>query len=485
MGGSLLLWVGWYGFNAGSTLGMSTAQHQRDAANAAMTTTLSAVSASVTVGLVHLIRSRGHTIDILGVANGLLAGLVSITAGCDSIDPVYSLIVGLVGGLAYMGAVWVRTRLKIDDVVDAFAVHGASGLWGCLAVGLFHRDTGFFVTGDGAQLGSQTLGVIVCIALGALPTAGLCRAMRWHGSLRVSTSQEEAGLDSEFGLHAYVRRSEALERCETVAALLRSHGHTPRQLLEALSGLRTIISRPFTPQAADFKLEGEIKDIMQHLVTDLDLPTNPMVTGQGDGVTVPAAHLAFLSHHKSDAGDAARIFADTSRRLLVSAESARSLAQNGKYATLLSRIRVEDLLFLDSMMLKDLPKLLDSVEASANYVLLLSRHVLRRPWVLAELCRAHECGRNKSVVLIEYPGRGDDPKAFRFPHDLDAVVSEWTVYVEQQERASSPRNNKGSGKSMRNLVRSPVRSGDGKTGTLRDTDLSPTAVGTAADPLSC
>eukprot|EP00966_Prymnesium_polylepis_P066884 1552562-Prymnesium_polylepis.1 len=87
MGGSLLLWVGWYGFNAGSTLGMSTAQHQRDAANAAMTTTLSAVSASVTVGLVHLIRSRGHTIDILGVANGLLAGLVSITAGCDSIDP--------------------------------------------------------------------------------------------------------------------------------------------------------------------------------------------------------------------------------------------------------------------------------------------------------------------------------------------------------------------------------------------------------------
>uniref|UniRef100_A0A7S4J3W6 TIR domain-containing protein n=1 Tax=Prymnesium polylepis TaxID=72548 RepID=A0A7S4J3W6_9EUKA len=100
----------------------------------------------------------------------------------------------------------------------------------------------------------------------------------------------------------------------------------------------------------------------------------------------------------------------------------------------------QDIVFLDSTQLKVLPKLLESVNASINYVLLLSRKVLRRPWVLAELCRAHSLGRNVSLVLIDYPGRENDPKSFRFPQDLDAVISEWSIFIAHLERGASRRD---------------------------------------------
>ena len=101
------------------------------------------------------------------------------------------------------------------------------------------------------------------------------------------------------------------------------------------------------------------------------------------------------------------------------------------FAGVLNKLPEGKLIFLDSNQLTALPRLLESVSASANYVLLLSRQVLRRPWVLAELTRAHAMGRALSTVLVEFPGRGDDPKAFRFPQDLDSAIAEWTMFVER------------------------------------------------------
>jgi len=89
---------------------------------------------------------------------------------------------------------------------------------------------------------------------------------------------------------------------------------------------------------------------------------------------------------------------------------------------------------LDSNNLKELWKLLDFVRASKNYILMLSRDTLNRPWVLAELCAAYQDGLHIVVVLIEFPGREKNSKMFRFPRDLEASIAEWTEYNLQNER---------------------------------------------------
>ena len=251
LGGTLLLFVGWFGFNPGSSLGMSSTQHRLDASAAAMTTAVSASAAAAVVVISSLIRSRGKTINVLAVANGLLAGLVAITGGCDVIDPGLSAVVGAASAAIYYGAPLLCQRFGVDDVVDAFAVHGASGLWGCVAVGLFHRSSGLFTHGKWDQLGVQSLGGVVLAGLSSFSVFAACFLLKRFGMLRVSLEQEALGLDSEFGLSAYVAKSEVLQRCGGTAILLRSKGYEPHHVVDALRSLRSIIYRPFTPQAAD------------------------------------------------------------------------------------------------------------------------------------------------------------------------------------------------------------------------------------------
>jgi hypothetical protein len=96
----------------------------------------------------------------------------------------------------------------------------------------------------------------------------------------------------------------------------------------------------------------------------------------------------------------------------------------------------EEILFLDSTGLKDLPKLLDDVQVSANHILMLSRHTLERPWVLAELCAARKEKKNICVVLVEYPGKDNNSKQFRFPLDLETAITEWKDYtISEHEQA--------------------------------------------------
>ena len=455
LGGVLVLWVAWYAFNAGSTAGMETAADADDAAHAAAATSLSAAAAGaasilLTSGLfqaatrrlcggararleksVKAVRAKHTTkkqkssslrLDVLAFANAVLGGLVSITAGCDVIPLPFALVTGAVGGLVYTAAAAGVERLRVDDVVGAFSVHGACGAWGLLATGLFHGRRGLFTTGDPALLASQLAGTLALFALGALPLLVVLFALRGLGWLRVSAEDEASGLDAELGLSAYVRQSDAVRRCRAVSRLLVAHGMSSVTLLEALVELRGIIHRPFTPQAGDHKLEGETKDILEHLKYDL-LGT--------DGVS----HLAFLSHHKGDAGDAARVFVDTARRILYSpwAEGSGDKRTGGKLTRSSSRAeklratKTKELIFLDSMNLKSLDDLLDHVRTSANHLLLLSRHALERPWVLAELCEAHRTGKNIVVVLTEWGG--NDDIGFRYPHDLERVIQEWSFFI--------------------------------------------------------
>ncbi len=191
--GVLMLWVSGYGFNAGSSGARSTDEHARTASHAALTTALAGCAGGLTAVSLSIIKgawserdlraardrlsslsfrvdqhsARMH--DILALSNGILAGLVAITAGCDCVNAYWALLIGGVGALACDWGVRLRTWLEIDDIVDAFAVHGAAGTWGVLAVGLCHYQHGLLLGGGGALLGAQVLGVLVLAPLGLVP----------------------------------------------------------------------------------------------------------------------------------------------------------------------------------------------------------------------------------------------------------------------------------------------------------------------------
>lgn len=129
--GTLFLLVGWFGFNAGSLGAMRNGLEASLAAHVAMNTLLSGATGGLTVMLLKWIAVRKY--DVGGLCNGILAGVVSITAGCGNISNLSAIGVAAVGGLLYHLASNLLLRLHIDDPVNAFPVHGACGLWGCLA----------------------------------------------------------------------------------------------------------------------------------------------------------------------------------------------------------------------------------------------------------------------------------------------------------------------------------------------------------------
>jgi len=135
--GTFFLWFGWYGFNPGSTLEMHDMAAATKAGLVAANTTLAPCVSGLAVFLLRAKVVDPKMLDVGGFCNGILAGLVAITAGCAFVKSWEAMFIGLVGGLVYQGASMALKRLKVDDVVDAFPVHGACGAWGVLAVGLF------------------------------------------------------------------------------------------------------------------------------------------------------------------------------------------------------------------------------------------------------------------------------------------------------------------------------------------------------------
>ncbi|MEO1369784.1 MAG: ammonium transporter, partial [Acidobacteriota bacterium] len=203
--GTFILWFGWYGFNAGSTLGMGEPQV---VARVAMTTTLAPAAAAIVAMCVAW--ARYGKPDLSLALNGALAGLVGITAPCAVVSPGASIFIGIVAGfLVVFGIEWLN-RVRIDDVVGAFPVHGLCGAWGTVAVGLFGQAAlgapadGLFYGGGFGQLGIQCLGVIACFAFAAVAMGIVFKTIDAVVGLRVSHETELVGLDiEEHGLESY------------------------------------------------------------------------------------------------------------------------------------------------------------------------------------------------------------------------------------------------------------------------------------------
>ena len=191
--GTLLLWVGWFGFNGGSQLAMGSAADIRDIATIYINTNLAAAGGAVTVMvLTQLIYKK---VDLTMVLNGALGGLVSITAAPLTPEPSLAIIIGAVGGVLVVFAVPFFDKLKIDDVVGALPVHLVCGIWGTLAVPLSNSDASFVNQIVGiAAIGAFTFTASLVVWLILKVTVGI----------RVSDEEEALGLDkTELGLEAY------------------------------------------------------------------------------------------------------------------------------------------------------------------------------------------------------------------------------------------------------------------------------------------
>lgn len=212
--GTLILAFGWFGFNPGSTLGASGAGNLRIAVVAV--NTMLASAAGLVAAMIYMTVKVGKP-DPSMVANGMLAGLVAITAPCAFTSPGESMIIGAIAGILVCLGVTLVDKIRVDDPVGAVAVHGINGIWGVIAVGLFadgtyggglngvaHNVVGLFHGGGFSQLGAQLIGVVT-LAFWAFGVSYLFfKGLNKIVPMRVSKADELAGIDmSETGILAY------------------------------------------------------------------------------------------------------------------------------------------------------------------------------------------------------------------------------------------------------------------------------------------
>jgi ammonium transporter, Amt family len=210
--GTFVLAFGWFGFNPGSTLAGTDLRIAIVAVNTLLASATGAVAATLWMWLV-----RSNKPDPGMMCNGMLAGLVAITAPCAYVGPLSALLIGLISGvLVVEAAFFVERKLRIDDPVGAIAVHGVNGAWGCIALGLFADGTygdglngvagtvkGLFY-GDGGQLAAQVIGVAVDFAFVGAASFVLFKILDLTIGNRVDKETEIKGLDvPEMGIEAY------------------------------------------------------------------------------------------------------------------------------------------------------------------------------------------------------------------------------------------------------------------------------------------
>ncbi|MGV8078891.1 MAG: ammonium transporter [Syntrophales bacterium] len=200
--GAGLLWVGWFGFNAGSALAANGT-----AVNALLTTNTSAATAGLVWMLLSWLDGRPST---LGIATGMVVGLAAVTPASGFITPLAAMFVGAVAAPLSYYAMRFRDRRKLDESLDVWACHGIASTWGMIATGLFATTA---VNGDGAnglffgnpgQVGVQIVAILVTIAFSFGMTYVLAKLLHWSMGLRVSPMEEEVGLDiSSHGERSY------------------------------------------------------------------------------------------------------------------------------------------------------------------------------------------------------------------------------------------------------------------------------------------
>jgi Amt family ammonium transporter len=195
--GCLILWIGWFGFNPGSQLAADPA-----CAYIAVTTNLAAAAGGITSTFTSW--TKDGKPDLSMIINGILAGLVGVTAGCDGVSYWGAVIIGAIAGVLVVYSVAFFDSLKIDDPVGAVSVHLVNGTWGTLAVGLFNKEKGLFYGGGFTQLGHQIVGIVAIGAFTVAFTVALWFILKQTMGIRVSPEEELMGLDiGEHGMEAY------------------------------------------------------------------------------------------------------------------------------------------------------------------------------------------------------------------------------------------------------------------------------------------
>ncbi|GLI71066.1 hypothetical protein VaNZ11_015983 [Volvox africanus] len=220
--GTVLLWFGWYGFNPGSQLLINSLLSAAVVGRAAVTTTLSGAAGCLTCLGVAFTRHRAW--DLVACCNGALVGFVAITAGAHVLEPWAALVAGLTGALVFEAVCAVLLRLRVDDPLSAAPMHAFGGAWGVLLVGLlakrdyicesYGKDCtipgsgvvphGLFYGGGGRLLASQVIGVVTIFAWVYGLLTLLFAVLKAVNLLRISSEEEQAGLDvSKHGGSAY------------------------------------------------------------------------------------------------------------------------------------------------------------------------------------------------------------------------------------------------------------------------------------------
>lgn len=202
--GVFILWFGWYGFNAGAQSWGDPAAVARIITNTTLAPAAGVVSAMLLAWMMY-----GKP-DLTISLNGALAGLVGITASCLIVSPGAAIFIGAISGVVVVGAIALLNTLRIDDPIGAFPVHGACGIWGTLAVGLWGQNelgagfNGLFYGGGFGQLWIQCLGIGACLAFIAIAMWIVFKAIDATIGLRVPLETELRGLDiDEHGHESY------------------------------------------------------------------------------------------------------------------------------------------------------------------------------------------------------------------------------------------------------------------------------------------
>jgi len=193
--GASLLWFGWFGFNAGSALTSGGL-----AANAFVVTNTAAAMGALTWMTVSWLHKGAPS--VLGAAAGAVAGLVAITPASGYVDASASIVIGLGAGIFCYVGIQLTKRLRVDDALDVFGVHGIGGIWGALATGIFATVAVNSAAADGAaygnfsQLGVQAIAVLASVTYSAVMTFVILKVINVFVGLRVPENEEVLGLDA-------------------------------------------------------------------------------------------------------------------------------------------------------------------------------------------------------------------------------------------------------------------------------------------------
>ncbi len=201
--GVFILWFGWFGFNPGSQVAAADEASRYMISHTFLTTNLAAAAGGVVALIIAWVKYGKPTLSLS--LNGVLAGLVGITAGCNVVDAFGAVAIGAICGAIMIFAVeFIDTKLKIDDPVGAISVHGVCGTLGTILTGLFATESGLFYCGNAEFLGVQTIGALTYMGWALVASFIIFKVIDMTMGMRVEARVEEEGLDIyEHGESAY------------------------------------------------------------------------------------------------------------------------------------------------------------------------------------------------------------------------------------------------------------------------------------------